>query len=337
MKRLDKECKTRQASGVYKQEVAQASATGSHVPTVLPRNLKQLQNLRFKNLKQSRISRDDLYNLHEISYDINGFVHKIITYPDLTCICGLDAILNEINKVLQLKDVGQLLSYDTTFQMGDFYVSTLLFRHLIFEESPCIPAVFMIHERKFTETHQELFNQAGKLIPSMKSLQSCIVTDRESAITKAIELELPNFHQLHCWNHLYRDVRFWLRKHGAPNTDINVYIDDISHLFQSQTEEEYDKYLSQYSKDWDPLFEQYFKKEIHPVVPAHIGRWKLESLHLYNPYSGVTNNQSKGFNTVMKEFQAWKEAPVDSFILALYQLQSYYSNEIQRGLAGMCN
>ena len=69
-------------------------------------------------------------------------------------------------------------------------------------------------------------------------------------------------------------------------------------------------------------------KEIHPLVPVHIGKWKLESLHLHNPYSGVTSNQSEGFNTVMKEFQTWKEAPVDSLILALYLLQSYYSNEI---------
>ena len=90
---------------------------------------------------------------------------------------GLDVILNEANKVLQLKDAGQLLSYDTTFQIGDFYVSTLLFRHLIFEECPCIPALFVIHERKFSEIHQELFKQAGILIPSMKSLHSCIVTD----------------------------------------------------------------------------------------------------------------------------------------------------------------
>ena len=243
MKKLSKECKTQRANVVYKQEVAQASATGNHVPTVLPRNLKQLQNFRFKHSQQSRLSRDDLFNLHEISYDINGFVHKIITYPDLTCICGLGVVLNEANKVLQLKDAGQLLSYDTTFQMGDFYVSTLLFRHLVFEESPCIPALFMIHERKFSETHQELFKQAGILIPSLKSLHSCIVTDRESAITKAIELELPNLHQLHCWNHLYRDVRFWLRKHGAPSADISVYIDDISHLFQSQTEKEYNESL----------------------------------------------------------------------------------------------
>ena len=56
----------------------------------------------------------------------------------------------------------------------------------------------MIRERKFTETHQELFKQAGGLIPSIKSCKSCIVTDRESAVLKAVELELPNLHHLHC-------------------------------------------------------------------------------------------------------------------------------------------
>lgn len=303
MKKIAKECETRKANVVYKEEIGQANTTSNQAPTVLPRNLKQLQNMRFKHLQQLRLSRDDLYNLHEISYDIDGFVHKIITFPDLTCICGSSSILNEANKVLQLKDPGQLLSYDTTFQMGNFYVSTLLFRHIIFEENPCIPAIFMIHERKFTETHQELFKQVGSLIPSIKSSKSCIVTDRESAVLKAVELELPNLHHLHCWNHLYRDIRFWLRK-NRKNQDLErkvaIYIDDISHLFQSPTEEEYNQHLAEFCKTWDPLFEQYFKKEIHPLVPSHIGRWKLESLHLYNPYTGVTNNQSEGFSGVAR-------------------------------------
>ena len=54
------------------------------------------------------------------------------------------------------------------------YVSTLLFRHLVFQGSPYIPAIFMIHERRFTETHQDLFKQAGNLIPSIKSSLSMI-------------------------------------------------------------------------------------------------------------------------------------------------------------------
>ena len=61
----------------------------------------------------------------------------------------------------------------------------------------------------------------------------------------------------------------------------------------------------------------------------------LKELHIYNPYSGVTNNQSEGLNRVIKDLQGWKEAPVDCVMLAVYQLQAYYLNKIRRGLAGI--
>ena len=194
--------------------------------------------------------------------------------------------------------------------------------------------MFLIHERKFTETHQVLFQEVVRCIPSIKSTSSCLVIDREKAIIKAAEIEVSNLQQLQCWNHIYRDIRFWLRKRGAPSTDITIYIDNISNLFHSASEDEYNERLDHYSKAWDPVFEEYFKKKIHPIVPHKVGRWLLESYQLYNPYCGVTNNQAEGFNRVMKDFQQWKEAPLDSFVLALYQLQAFYYNEIQRGLAG---
>ena len=78
MKKIVKECETRKANVVCKEEIGQANMTSNQAPTVLPRNLKQPQNMHFKHLQQLRLSRDDLYNLHKISYDIDGFVHKII-------------------------------------------------------------------------------------------------------------------------------------------------------------------------------------------------------------------------------------------------------------------
>ena len=77
-------------------------------------------------------------------------------FPDLVYICGLQEILDEADNVLTLQTPAQLLSYDTTFQMGDFYVSPLVFHHTLFKEKPSIPAVFMVHERKLTETHEEM-------------------------------------------------------------------------------------------------------------------------------------------------------------------------------------
>jgi len=37
---------------------------------------------------------------------------------------------------------------------------------------------------------------------------------------------------------------------------------------------------------------------------------------------------------VIKDWENWKPVPVDSFVLSMYQLQIYYFQEIQRGIAG---
>ena len=61
----------------------------------------------------------------------------------------------------------------------------------------------------------------------------------------------------------------------------------------------------------------------------------LEKLNVYNELSGITTNQSEGYNTLLKHYGHWKEAPLDTLILGLYQLQVFYHNEIQRGYSGM--
>ena len=144
---------------VYKKEVATAACDSQFGPVLTPRNIKQLRNLRYQHLNDIRLSRDSLYNLHEIAYDIPGFIWKISTFPDLICVCGLEEIITEFDRVLHIDSNKQLLSYDTTFQLGDFYVSPLMFWHVLFKENPCIPALFLVHERKLTETHEAMFKR----------------------------------------------------------------------------------------------------------------------------------------------------------------------------------
>ena len=54
-----------------------------------------------------------MYNLHELAYGVSGYIQKIVTYPDLVCVCGTDEIIQEMNRVLLLNENGKLLSYDT--------------------------------------------------------------------------------------------------------------------------------------------------------------------------------------------------------------------------------
>ena len=263
LKACEEMCKNEKANVVYKKEVASMKCKPEHVAIQAPRNMKQLRNLQQKQLHQSRISKDDLYNLHEIAYDTPGFIWKITTYPDLICVCGLHKILEELEKVVALKATPgmQLLSNGTTFQLGDFYVSPLIFRHTVFKERPCIPAMFLIATREETQR-----NTPGNVCRECKADPSTQEShmpnsDRQGEVNYQCHTGRDSFHStgsLHCWNHILRDIRFWLRQHGAPTTDVSVYLNDASRLFHCPTKNVYDGLLSELQKTWDATFEQYY-------------------------------------------------------------------------------
>ena len=131
-------------SNIYKKEITKNDCLPEHQPVLKPRNVKQVSNMQSNNRQKCRVSHDALYNIHELAYDLDGFIAKIITYPDLVIVCGSPLMVAELGKVLQLSTTStQLLSYDTTFKLGDFYLSPLLFCHSAFIESPVLPALFL--------------------------------------------------------------------------------------------------------------------------------------------------------------------------------------------------
>ena len=57
--------------------------------------------------------------------------------------------MTELDRLLKQKDPNVEFYCDTTFNLGDFYVLALVFRHPIYQIKPIIPIVFVLHERKF--------------------------------------------------------------------------------------------------------------------------------------------------------------------------------------------
>ena len=179
LERWLKQTKSEDPNAVYKNEIHEEE---------MPRNLKQIQNLRYKGNNEMRISRDALFNIHAIARDSsNEFIHSIHTFPNLVVICGHSLMLDELEKVLYFDTIEQCLSYDTTFQLGDFYVSALIFRHIIFRENPCMPALFLIHERKFQQHHEILFNFLKDKVMSDKISDKFVTTRRKPVTSVTIE------------------------------------------------------------------------------------------------------------------------------------------------------
>ena len=162
------------------------------------------------------------------------------------------------------------------------------------------------------------------------------MSDEEKGIVNAVTKKLPAVTRLRCWNHIIRDVTRWLRAHGAPSQDVLEYTSDLRNLFHQQSCKEYQVLLDEMANKWSAPFHEYYHNNLHPEISS-IGRWVLEDFRVYNPYSGVTSNQSEALNYVLKQLQEWRESPLDCMILALYYLQCYYLVEITRGQHGLGN
>ena len=85
----------------------------------------------------------------------------------------------------------QLLSYDTTYNLGDFSVSPIHFRHTILGEAPVIPAALLLHEKRTQFAHEILMTFICREVPEVK-----VVADGEENIIRAINKCLPHVKSL---------------------------------------------------------------------------------------------------------------------------------------------
>ncbi|XP_065642124.1 uncharacterized protein LOC124806987 [Hydra vulgaris] len=291
--------------------------------------MEQVSNTLKSTRNQQRLSRDSLYNLHELAYDTN-FIHNIITFPDLVVVMYSDETLQIFQQVLKLSQLPQQLSYDTTFSLGDFYLSVLLFRETEFDQSPIILLAFMIHERKTLMPHSIFWQHMKLVCPELALKNVFIVTDQERAITEAIKESFPSVSHFLCWNHVLQDSKRWLQLHGVKTKDeLAYYTECIQSLLRSDSESSYKDKLITMLSAWSQPFSEYYIKTIHSVVDK-LGSWRIKQFNFHE----ITTNQSEAFNTVIKRLQDWKEATVDSMALSLYRLIQYSMVEIYRARKG---
>ena len=169
--------------------------------TLKPRNPRQVKNAQAQARKGKRHTQNDLFNLVELTYDIQDYTHRMFLVPELGVVLGHRAMLQEFRAVLCTKgQQPQLVSYDTTYNLGDFYVSPLLFSHTLFEGAPVTLVAFLIHEKRTQFPHQIFMDFIAKEIPGIA--EAPFVTDGEENIITAITKQLPQVRQLRCWKHL---------------------------------------------------------------------------------------------------------------------------------------
>ena len=319
---------------VYAENVTSGQTNAVHQGILNARDKKQVKNMATAQRNKYRVSHDEIFGSLQIVHHVNDFVKLLSIYPDIRVVLGSKDIFSELNRVLAVKsDEPALLSYDTTFNVGDFFVSVLVFRHVLFQNGVTIPAAFLIHDRKNQQTHDDFFRIIAEAVPNLKKGSHVIVTDREKVFTNAINKYLPNIKQVFCWNHLRRDLRHWLSTSttNATSDDKSEYGNNLVQLMQCESIEAFEDLEAEMKLKWSNPMIEYFDNRLRRDILEHASRWILEECNVYDPYSGVTNNMSEGTNNVIEGLQNWHGAPLDAVILSMHYLQNYKYNEILRG------
>lgn len=97
------------------------------------------------------MSHDALHALYFLVDQLDYFTrHK--TTPDLDVIVGNKERFEKllVNRLLQLKEVEIKAFYDTTFILGDVYVSTLTIRHPMFKKDQLYQLVLCYTKESFS-------------------------------------------------------------------------------------------------------------------------------------------------------------------------------------------
>ena len=284
-----------------------------------PRNARQVKYYKGVSQPGRKIGPDSIVTVHELAYAIPDFIWSIRTFPDLVVCFGLPALLHIVMECPSI-----LVSYDTTFELGDFYLSVLVLKTSAFQECPCVPIGFVLHEWKFQAVHVE-FCEA--LAARMKKTDVVIVTDGEAAIVNAFASTFPKWHLVACWNHILLDIEYWIKRHAGKSADVTVYKSNVRELLTSNSLAELAAKELTLQAAWSEAFKIYYETHIkHRLLVAYTGH--LRSIGLST--DSITTNMSESLNRVIKVYQELSEQTPDLCILSLFRLQLYYRAEMDR-------
>ena len=107
--------------------------SGEYIGVINARDVKQVKNITISIKSEKKLSKDEIYNLILFGYHLEGIVQEIKVFPDLVAFLGLPEMLDVFNQLLDIDytSFSVCMGYDTTFNLGDFYVTPLIFCHVL--------------------------------------------------------------------------------------------------------------------------------------------------------------------------------------------------------------
>lgn len=329
-------------------------------PSILPRNRQQISNIRRSHCVQDK---NVLYSVMlecKLTQGTNdAFVRDVKAAPSPQSVLFFDWQLHDMERFLTNNHRFGVLTVDTTFNLGEFYVTVVTYPHLMLQDvrtgnHPTIVGPVLIHQ----QTDFASFNYfAATLVSSNKQLRNtlCFGTDGDKSLVEAFAHNFPYAMQLRCFIHFKKNVQEKLRSLGFPSSVADEVLGDIfgkhtgsvykEGLVDCTTEEEFETKLQDLKKIWDEYeqpfspasgasFHTFFTRYQANVVKYHMRRDLREAAGLGSPPSVFTTNPSESVNAVIKKKVDYKQHQWPKFNEQLKQLVEGQRDEIIRSLSG---
>ena len=261
----------------------------------VPRNRKQVENAKYKG-RELR-SQDELYDLtlkskHE---EESGkvYIRHLQVAPSPACVLASDRQVQDVKRFCaNTTNQFSILSIDTTFNIGDFYLTPTTYRHLLLEDRrtgkpPLLLGPTLIHTRKNSDT----FNYFGATLAGLDNETKNIRfvgSDREEAVEKGMSPYLPLATWLACKRHVEDDCKRKLNSLGISSENCTAFLQDIfgsdaSHekgLIDADGVEDFDAKLDSLQEVWNSrekkargvALSDLSEAEFHRYFVAHVSQ-----------------------------------------------------------------
>ncbi|CAG7818361.1 unnamed protein product [Allacma fusca] len=256
---------------VYSKTVISAAFRKNiNAKTYTPTSKKQVYNISTEIAKSRK--QDDLFNLYDLSVHSHGFVHLLDLANGLKVVLGISPLLDHVERLYSVNDFIYFY-YDTTYSLGDYFVSILSLEHRHFRSKrdngyPTIFVAALLHEFTDHSVHKGLFSILKDRIPSFNTEKLVLVMDREAAITKAIRLVNPDVKVFYCWRHLRENVTAKARKFLKNDDELNEAMILLGKLFHTKNMMAYDYERRRLENEWPADADQFSNVQLSDVSSA---------------------------------------------------------------------
>lgn len=326
----------------------------------LPRNVDQMKNYRRTETKKES---DVLYSvmlqckLSEGKSD--AFVRDVKAAPEPQCVLFTDWQLNDLARFITKPSQFCVFTADTTYNLGDFYVTPTTYQHLMLEDTvsqkhPFFLGPILIHQRKNFSSFNYL---VSTLVGFNKKLQDVQVfgTDGDPALIEAFSHNFHSAKQLRCFIHLKKNIAEKLRDRGIPSSETQEFLADIfgrrsgitfeEGLVDSSDGDDFDVRLAScelvwsaregpYARQGQVSFFDYFKMQYSSVIRNTMLKDLRTFAGLGSPPGSFTTNGCESLNAVIKRKVNYKATEWPEFNNQLKEIVDGQRDEAIRSLSG---